>query len=66
MSKKPILSNSDRARANLIYARDLLKSGRIMKAHGAITRAIGLLANKSDGEAVDNEVIRLLNGGAND
>jgi hypothetical protein len=65
MTKKPIMSNLDRATAQLIYAKDCISSGRLLRAIKAIHAAIELIG-KQDQYAVDDEVVRLLNGGAND
>jgi hypothetical protein len=65
MSKNLQMSNSDRAIANLMYARDCVYQGKLLRASKALTTAISLLA-RQDQRAIDDEVIRLLNGGAND
>jgi hypothetical protein len=65
MNKNLQMSNSDLASAQLIYAKDCISSGRLLRAIKAIHAAIELIG-KQDQYAVDDEVIRLLNGGAND
>jgi hypothetical protein len=65
MNKNLQMSNSDLASAQLIYAKDCISSGRLLCAIKAIHAAIDLLG-KADQYAVDDEVVRLLNGGSND
>jgi hypothetical protein len=65
MSPNTRMSNNDRAIAQLIYARDCISQGRLLRAKQAIVAAISLVG-KQNHDAIDDEVIRLLNGGAND
>lgn len=63
MTQKIEISNSDRAVANLIIARDAIATGKLLRANSAITAALMLL-DKKDPESIDSEVLRLLAGGA--
>jgi len=62
MTKKSHMSNSDRALSQLIYARDCIAAGRLLRATQAIRAAIELIG-KQDSAAIDAEVLRLIGGG---